>query len=204
VLQSCGRTVGWLPSTNGRAYRPPLPSGQRQPRRQRGEFRTKDRCRRLTAGAGPRDRPERRLCPAGLPRRRRPAGDYVPCAEVAALALRVVSGYQVDQARITDVLAGLGELPAHPDVLLAVRLPAWRHWWQSRRTVGDRHLLGDHRFHGHLGDVGGVATGRTIFASACTAQPEEGPLAGPTLTLRRPDAGCRPTGTPSSQRPLPR
>jgi len=95
--------------------------------------------------------------PAGLPQRRRPAKDYVPCAEVAALALRVVSGYQVDQARIADVLAGLGELPAHPDVLLAVRLPAWRHWWQSRRTVGDRHLLGDHRFHGHLGDVGGVA-----------------------------------------------
>jgi hypothetical protein len=66
-------------------------------------------------------------------------------------------GTKVDQARITDVLAGLGELPAHPDALLAVRLPAWPHRWQSRRTVGDRHLLGDHRFHQHLDDVGGVA-----------------------------------------------
>src|SRR5579859_8272476 len=52
-------------------------------------------------------------------------------------------GTKVDQAQIADVLAGLGELPARPDALLAVRLPAWPHRWQSRRTAGDRHLLGD-------------------------------------------------------------
>jgi len=53
-------------------------------------------------------------------------GDYAPFAEVAAQALRAVSGsgYQVDQARIADVLAGQGELPAHPDVLPAARLLA--------------------------------------------------------------------------------
>ena len=53
-------------------------------------------------------------------------GDYAPFAEVAVQALRVVSGsgYQVDQARIADVLAGQGELPAYPDVLPAARLLA--------------------------------------------------------------------------------
>jgi len=46
-------------------------------------------------------------------------GDYAPFAEVAAQALRVVY-----QARIADVLAGQGELPAYPDVLPAARLLA--------------------------------------------------------------------------------
>jgi hypothetical protein len=79
----------------------------------------------------------------------------------------------VDQARIADVLAGLGELPAHRDALLAVRLSAWRHRWQNRRTVGDRHLFGDHCFHQHLGDVGGVAAEKY---DPPAPQPEEGPL----------------------------
>jgi 2-haloacid dehalogenase len=51
-------------------------------------------------------------------------GDYAPFGEVAALALRSVSGYQVDEAGIGDVLAGLSELPAHPDVLPAAALLA--------------------------------------------------------------------------------
>jgi len=51
-------------------------------------------------------------------------GDYAPFAEVAAQALRIVSGYQIDQPGIAHVLAGLPELPAHPDVLPAVRLLA--------------------------------------------------------------------------------
>jgi len=51
-------------------------------------------------------------------------GDYAPFAEVAAQALRAVSGYQADQAQVADVLAGLAELPAHPDVLPAARLLA--------------------------------------------------------------------------------
>lgn len=51
-------------------------------------------------------------------------GDYSPFAEVAAQALRTVSGYQADQAQVADMLAGLLELPAHPDVLPAARLLA--------------------------------------------------------------------------------
>ncbi len=43
---------------------------------------------------------------------------------MAAQALRTVSGYQVDEAGIAYVLAGLSELPAHPDVLPAARLLA--------------------------------------------------------------------------------
>ena len=51
-------------------------------------------------------------------------GEYAPFAEVAAQALRIVSGYQVDEAGIAHVLAGLFELPAHPDALPAARLLA--------------------------------------------------------------------------------
>jgi 2-haloalkanoic acid dehalogenase type II len=51
-------------------------------------------------------------------------GDYAPFGEVAAQALRTVSGYQLDEAGIAHVLAGLSELPAHPDVLPAARLLA--------------------------------------------------------------------------------
>jgi 2-haloacid dehalogenase len=39
-------------------------------------------------------------------------GEYAPFGEVAAQALRTVSGYQVDEAGIAHVLAGLSELPA--------------------------------------------------------------------------------------------
>src|SRR5713226_6932365 len=49
-------------------------------------------------------------------------GDYAPFSEVARQALRVVSGYQVDDAGIAHILAGLAELPAHPDALPAARL----------------------------------------------------------------------------------
>ena len=52
------------------------------------------------------------------------AGDYAPFGDVAAQALRVVSGYQADEAAVTGILAGLSELPAHPDVLPAARLLA--------------------------------------------------------------------------------
>src|SRR5712691_4462218 len=46
-------------------------------------------------------------------------GDYAPFRQVAAHALRIVSGYQADAAGIAHVLAGLSELPAHRDVLPA-------------------------------------------------------------------------------------
>src|SRR5260370_14686088 len=45
------------------------------------------------------------------------AWDYAPFGEVAAQALRIVSGYRPGDAAIRQVLAGLCELPAHPDVL---------------------------------------------------------------------------------------
>jgi 2-haloacid dehalogenase len=51
-------------------------------------------------------------------------GDYAPFNEVAAQALRIVSGYQADDTSIAHVLAGLSELPAHPDVLPAARMLA--------------------------------------------------------------------------------
>jgi 2-haloacid dehalogenase len=51
-------------------------------------------------------------------------GDYAPFGEVAAQALRIVSGYQLDEAGIAHVLAGPGELPAHPDAPPAARLLA--------------------------------------------------------------------------------
>jgi len=49
------------------------------------------------------------------------AGDYVPFPEVAAEALRAVSGYRLDEAAVADVLAGFAELPAHPDAEPAMR-----------------------------------------------------------------------------------
>jgi 2-haloacid dehalogenase len=51
-------------------------------------------------------------------------GDYAPFSEVAVQALRIVSGYQADDTSIAHVLAGLSELPAHPDVLPAARMLA--------------------------------------------------------------------------------
>ena len=89
-----------------------------------------------------------------------------------------------------------------PPPRCAARPPAagGRRGWQSRRTVDDHHLPGDHRFHQHLGDVGGVAAGEDdlrlrLHRSLRKAQH----WPGPTLTLRRPDVGCRPTGTASSR-----
>jgi 2-haloacid dehalogenase len=51
-------------------------------------------------------------------------GDYAPFAVVAAQALRIVSGYRAGDEAVGYILAGLGELPAHPDVLPAARLLA--------------------------------------------------------------------------------
>jgi 2-haloacid dehalogenase len=52
------------------------------------------------------------------------AGDYAPFGEVAEQALRVVSGFRATDADIAYVLAGLLELPVHPDVLPAARMLA--------------------------------------------------------------------------------
>ena len=52
------------------------------------------------------------------------AGGFAPFPDVAAQALRIVSGFQVDDAQVADVLAGMRDLPAHPDVEPAVRLLA--------------------------------------------------------------------------------
>ena len=43
------------------------------------------------------------------------AGDYVPFPDVAAEALRAVSGYRLADQDVEYVLAGLADLPAHPD-----------------------------------------------------------------------------------------
>ncbi len=43
-------------------------------------------------------------------------GDYVPFPVAAAEALRAVSRYTLSEAAVAQVLAGVGELPAHPDV----------------------------------------------------------------------------------------
>ena len=43
------------------------------------------------------------------------AGDYVPFPDVAAEALRSVSGYRLADQDVEYVLAGFSELPAHPD-----------------------------------------------------------------------------------------
>jgi 2-haloacid dehalogenase len=52
------------------------------------------------------------------------AGDYAPFSDVATQALQVVSGYQADKSATAAILAGLTELPAHPDVQPAVRMLA--------------------------------------------------------------------------------
>jgi len=49
------------------------------------------------------------------------AGDYVRFPEVAAEALRAVSGYRLDDRNVEYVLAGFAELPAHPDAEPAMR-----------------------------------------------------------------------------------
>jgi len=51
-------------------------------------------------------------------------GGYAPFPEVAGQALRAVSGYRADSAQAASVLAGLSELPAHPDALPAAELLA--------------------------------------------------------------------------------
>jgi 2-haloacid dehalogenase len=49
------------------------------------------------------------------------AGDYVPFPDVAAEALRAVSGYRVAGQDVEYVLAGFAELPAHPEAGPAMR-----------------------------------------------------------------------------------
>lgn len=49
------------------------------------------------------------------------AGDFRPFADVAANALRTVTGHRVDRDAVRHVLAGFDELPAHPDVAPAMR-----------------------------------------------------------------------------------
>lgn len=49
------------------------------------------------------------------------AGDYVPFPVAAGEALRAVSGYTLSDAAVADVLAGIGQLPAHPDVEPAMK-----------------------------------------------------------------------------------
>jgi 2-haloacid dehalogenase len=49
------------------------------------------------------------------------AGDYVPFPDVAAEALRAISGYRLTGQDVEYVLAGFAELPAHPDAEPAMR-----------------------------------------------------------------------------------
>jgi len=49
------------------------------------------------------------------------AGDYVPFPDVAAEALRAVSGYRLPEQDVEYVLAGFAVLPAHPDAEPAMR-----------------------------------------------------------------------------------
>jgi 2-haloacid dehalogenase len=49
------------------------------------------------------------------------AGDYVPFPDVAAEALRVVTGYRLPDKDVEYVLAGFAVLPAHPDAEPAMR-----------------------------------------------------------------------------------
>lgn len=51
-------------------------------------------------------------------------GDYVPFPEAAGEALRLVSGYRMSDDDVAYVLAGFGELPAHPDAEPAMRMLA--------------------------------------------------------------------------------
>ena len=43
-------------------------------------------------------------------------GDYVPFPVAAAESLRALSRYEISDDEVAHVLAGVGELPAHPDV----------------------------------------------------------------------------------------
>ncbi len=49
------------------------------------------------------------------------AGDFVPFPEVARAALHTLTGHRLTGEQVDEVLAGLAELPAHPDVLPAVQ-----------------------------------------------------------------------------------
>lgn len=49
------------------------------------------------------------------------AGDYVPFRDVAEAALHTLTGYKLTGELAGQVLAGFGELPAHPDALPAVQ-----------------------------------------------------------------------------------
>jgi len=49
------------------------------------------------------------------------AGDYVPFPDVAAEALRAVTGYRLPEQDVEYILAGFAELPAHPDAGPAMR-----------------------------------------------------------------------------------
>ncbi|GAA2360251.1 haloacid dehalogenase type II [Saccharopolyspora halophila] len=49
------------------------------------------------------------------------AGDYAPFPEAAAEALRCVGRYRLSDDDVDHVLAGFGELPAHPDAAPAMR-----------------------------------------------------------------------------------
>ena len=48
-------------------------------------------------------------------------GDYTPFNDVAEAALRGLTGYTISDEQVARVMAGLGELPAFPDALPAVR-----------------------------------------------------------------------------------
>jgi 2-haloacid dehalogenase len=48
-------------------------------------------------------------------------GDYVPFPVAAAEALRTISGHTLSEDAVAHVLAGIAELPAHPDVEPAMR-----------------------------------------------------------------------------------
>ena len=49
------------------------------------------------------------------------AGDYVPFPDAAAEALRAVTGYEIAEQDVQQVLAGFAELPAQPDAEPAMR-----------------------------------------------------------------------------------
>lgn len=48
-------------------------------------------------------------------------GDYVPFPAAAAESLRALTRYQISDDAVAHVLAGVGELPAHPDVEPAMK-----------------------------------------------------------------------------------
>jgi 2-haloacid dehalogenase len=48
-------------------------------------------------------------------------GDYMDFPDVAAAALRTVTGNALTDAEVAHVLAGFADLPAHPDALPAIR-----------------------------------------------------------------------------------